>query len=212
MELLEAVFRVDAHDEWRRELIKKYDASISILDCHEMDEGGCSNLVEIALPPDQVEAVRRDMEANPTVKGMDLDTVETGLLKGIVTTSVCLGCCRIVGSETFLVGVRMNDDGSIVQRVISRDRETVRQAIARLEDLGHQVTLEKLTTLEPDMFMTGYQEDVLLIAYERGYFETPRKTDLRELSGMFGVSVATMSEILRKAQRKVMEERFREGT
>ncbi len=206
--MLEAVFRVCARDEWRKELIQKYGARVSVMDCREMAEGGCRNLVEITLDPDQVENARRDMEVNPTVESVDLDMVASGTLKGIVTTNVCLGCCRMVGSETFLVGVHMDEDGCIVQRIISKDRETVRQAMAKVEALGHDVSLEKLTTLAPDMYMTGYQEDVLMIAYERGYFESPRKTDLRELAGLFGVSVATMSEILRKAQRKVMAEHF----
>jgi predicted DNA binding protein len=209
--VLEAVFKTNAREEWRKQIIQKYGATISVMDCHEQEEGGCRNLVEIGIPPEQEEHVRGDMEANPTVDSMDLDTVEPGTLKGIVTTNVCLGCCRMVGSETFLVGVRMDEDGNIIQRIISKDRETVRQAMAKLEALGHEVTLEKLTTLEPDMYMTGYQEDVLLIAYERGYFDTPRRTDLRELSEMFGVSIATMSEILRKAQRKVMAEHFKDS-
>lgn len=208
--MLEAVFKVCARDEWRKQLIQKYGAQVSVMDCREMAEGGCRNLVEITLEPEQVEHARRDMETNPTVESMDLDTVGTGTMKGIVTTNVCLGCCRMVGSETFLVGVRMDKDGCIVQRIISKDRETVRQAMAKVEALGHDVSLEKLTTLEPDMYMTGYQEDVLMIAYEGGYFDSPRRTDLKELSKLFGVSIATMSEILRKAQRKVMAEHFRE--
>jgi predicted DNA binding protein len=207
--LLEAIFKTDAREEWRKELIQKYSASISVIDCREMDEGGCRNLVEIGIPPEQEDHVRHDMDINPTVDAMDLDTVEPGVLKGIVTTNVCLGCCRMVGSETFLVEVKMDEDGRIIQRIISKDRETVRQAMDKLEALGHDVTLMKLTTLEPDMYMTGYQEDVLMIAYERGYFDSPRKTDLKELASMFGVSIATMSEILRKAQRKVMAEHFK---
>jgi predicted DNA binding protein len=208
--LLEAVFKVCARDEWRKQLIQKYGAQVSVLDCREQKEGGCRNLVEITLEPEQVENARHDMENNPTVDSMDLDTVESGTLKGIVTTNVCLGCCRMVGSETFLVGVHMDEDGCIIQRIISKDRETVRHAMSKVEALGHQVSLEKLTTLEGDMYMTGYQEDVLMIAYERGYFDSPRSTDLRSLADMFGVSIATMSEILRKAQRKVMAEHFKE--
>ncbi len=208
--MLEAIFKTDAHEEWRKELIQKYSATISVMDCREMEEGGCRNLVEIGIPPEQEDHVRKDMEVNPTVESLDLDTVQPGTLKGIVTTNVCLGCCRMVGSETFLVQVKMDEDGCIIQRIISKDRETVRQAMGKLEALGHEVTLVKLTTLEPDMYMTGYQEDVLMIAYERGYFDSPRKTDLKELSAMFGISIATMSEILRKAQRKVMAEHFKE--
>ncbi len=199
---------MDAHEEWRKQLIQKYDANIAVLDCHELGEAGCRNLVEITIPADQVGHAMDDLKDNPTVAGVDLDDVGGGTLKGIVTTRVCLGCCRMVGSETFLVGVRMDPDGTIVQRIISRDRETVRQAMGKVEALGHAVTLEKLTTLAPDMYMTGYQEDVLMIAYERGYFDSPRRTDLRELAALFDVSIATMSEILRKAQRKVMAEHF----
>lgn len=208
--MLEAVFRVDAQEEWRKELIQKYDAKISVLDCHELGQAGCRNLVEITIPEGQAVHALADLRSNPTVADMDLDDVGGGTLKGIVTTTVCLGCCRMVGAETFLVGVRMDPDGTIVQRIISRDRETVRQAMSRVEALGHAVTLEKLTTLGPDMYMTGYQEDVLMIAYERGYFDSPRRTDLRELAALFDVSIATMSEILRKAQRKVMAEHFDE--
>jgi predicted DNA binding protein len=206
--VLEAVFKVQAHDEWRRELISKYHAEITMLDCHEREEGGCKNLVEIRVDPVHKDLVLEEMHSNSTVADIDLDEVAKGTLRGAITTSVCLGCCTLVSGETFLVGVKMNEDGSIIQRIISKDRETVRQAMAKLEALGHEVTLEKLTTLEPDMYLTGYQEDVLMIAYERGYFDSPRKTDLKELASLFSVSIATMSEIIRKAQRKVLEEHF----
>lgn len=206
--MLEAVFKVEATEEWRRELITKYHANLSVLDCHVRDEGGCMNLVEIRLAPEHMEMALHDIGHNPTVTATDLDEVEPGLLRGAVTTSVCMGCCRMVGSETFLVGVKMDEEGRIIQRIITKDRESVRAAMAKLEELGHKVSLEKLTTLEVDMYMTGYQEDVLLIAYERGYFDSPRRTDLRELAKLFGVSIATMSEILRKAQRKVLAEHF----
>ncbi len=205
---MEAVFKVEAHDEWRRELISKYHAEITMLDCHEREEGGCTNLVEIHIDPTHKDPVLAEMHKNTTVDDIDLDEVAAGTLRGAITTSVCLGCCTLVSGETFLVGVKMDGDGSIIQRIISKDRETVRQAMAKLEALGHQVTLEKLTTLEPDMYLTSYQEDVLMIAYERGYFDSPRKTNLKELASLFGVSIATMSEIIRKAQRKVMAGHF----
>jgi predicted DNA binding protein len=207
-QVLEAVLKVEAPDDWRRELIEKYDAEIHMLDCHEREEGGCKNLVDIKVGDEQLPSVLKDMEANPTVSDLDLDQTGPGHLRGAVTSNVCLGCCTLVSSETFLVGVRMDERGDIHQRIITKDRETVRHAISRLEALGHGVTLEKLTTLEPDMYMTGYQEDVLMIAYERGYFDSPRRTDLREMAALFGVSVATMSEIIRKAQRKVLAEHF----
>jgi predicted DNA binding protein len=152
--------------------------------------------------------VLQDLDANKTVESIDLDIIEPGSLHGAVTTSVCLGCCTMVSSETFLVDVKMDKDGLIHQRIISKDRESVRQAIEKVEALGHTVNLEKLNTLDASSYLTSHQEEILQIAYEKGYFDQPKRTDLKELSEFFGISISTMSEILRKAQKKVMEEYF----
>jgi len=61
----------------------------------------------------------------------------------------------------------------------------------------HQVTL------------TARQEQVLGTALEHGYFEFPRRTSLTGLSKLVGVRPSTLSEILRGAERRVMESAVR---
>jgi predicted DNA binding protein len=208
--MLEAVLAVETPREWRQEVIRKYHASISVLDCRSLPEGGCRNLIGITVDPEHTQMVVRDLERNETVEKTDLDVVAPGELKGVITTNVCIGCCTIVSKETFLVGVRMDEDGRIHQRIISKDRQTVREAIDKLEALGHTVSLESLSTLDPGSYLTSYQEDILHIATERGYFDNPKRVLLGELAEMFGISVSSMSEILRKALKKVMQEHFEE--
>ncbi len=206
--MLEAVLAVETPDEWRQEIIRKYHASISVLDCRPLDEGGCRNLIGIEVDPEHMKMMLEDLDANATVEESDMDVVTPGHLKGVITTNVCIGCCTIVSKETFLVGVHMDNEGRILQRIISKDRQTVREAIAKLEGLGHTVTLERLGTLDTASDLTSYQEDILHIAMERGYFDNPKKIKLSELAGMFDISVSSMSEVLRKALKKVMQEHF----
>ena len=206
--MLEAVLAVETPEEWRQEIINKYHASINVLDCRPLDEGGCRNLIDIEVDPEHTQMVLGDLDANATVEESDMDVVAPGHLKGVITTNVCIGCCTIVGKETFLVGVRMDEEGRIHQRIISKDRQTVREAIAKLEALGHTVSLESLSTLDTASDLTSYQEDILHIAMERGYFDNPKKVKLTELAEMFDISVSSMSEILRKALKKVMQEHF----
>ena len=54
------------------------------------------------------------------------------------------------------------------------------------------------------------QEQITRMAFERGYFDFPRKTDLKELADIFGISTSTLSEILRKGQRRIMAGYFTE--
>lgn len=58
--------------------------------------------------------------------------------------------------------------------------------------------------------LTERQREITMIAFERGYFDTPRRVKLKDLSSMTGVSQATLSEILRKGQRRILIDYLRE--
>jgi predicted DNA binding protein len=148
--------------------------------------------------------VRRD----PKVMSSDLVSVSPGVIKGVVESHECVGCRAAVGIEAFIVDARMDDRGRMVQRLIAQDRDAVKRILDRLEKRGHRVELRRLTTFDVDELLTTRQEDVVEMAWEMGYFDRPRRTGLREMAGALGVSISTMSEILRKAQRKIMEDRF----
>ncbi|NIP36877.1 MAG: bacterio-opsin activator, partial [Thermoplasmata archaeon] len=47
--------------------------------------------------------------------------------------------------------------------------------ISDLEDHRYIVELRKLTSVDVDELMTSRQEDILQIAYERGYFDYPKR-------------------------------------
>ena len=43
------------------------------------------------------------------------------------------------------------------------------------------------------------------LAYQRGYFDYPKKVGIRELADLFKISPSTLSESLRRGQRKIMQ-------
>ncbi|MDD5336986.1 MAG: helix-turn-helix domain-containing protein [Candidatus ainarchaeum sp.] len=48
------------------------------------------------------------------------------------------------------------------------------------------------------------QEKALVLAYQWGYYNYPRKADLKDLAKKLGISVASFQESLRKAENKVI--------
>ncbi|ASJ01069.1 helix-turn-helix domain-containing protein [Thermococcus gorgonarius] len=69
------------------------------------------------------------------------------------------------------------------------------------------VSVEDYTPGEnPLLKLTGRQFEVLLLAYKSGYFDSPRRVTLRELSQMLGLSPSTVKEHLRKGLKRVLEE------
>ena len=55
-------------------------------------------------------------------------------------------------------------------------------------------------------YLTVRQEEVIEIACENGYFDIPKRTNLKELADHFDVCPATLCEILQRAERKVISE------
>jgi predicted DNA binding protein len=59
--------------------------------------------------------------------------------------------------------------------------------------------------LDHQVALTERQEQVLETALAQGYFEFPRRISLTGLSELVGVRPSTLSEILRGAERRVLE-------
>jgi len=52
--------------------------------------------------------------------------------------------------------------------------------------------------------LTEQQEKAILLAFEEGYYEFPRKIDLKKLSEISGLSLSAYREHLRKAEKKLL--------
>jgi len=58
----------------------------------------------------------------------------------------------------------------------------------------------------PGEELTDRQQEALRIAYERGYFEIPRKASLEDVAEELDVAASSVSERLRRAQTQLIEE------
>jgi predicted DNA binding protein len=67
----------------------------------------------------------------------------------------------------------------------------------------------KISRLEDEKELTARQENILQIALEKGYFEFPKKITLRQLAKTLDVAPATLTEILRRGQKRVLQEHFK---
>jgi len=52
--------------------------------------------------------------------------------------------------------------------------------------------------------ITSRQEDLVRIAFDLGYFEYPKRLNLEELSAKLGISIGTLSEILRRGEKHIL--------
>ncbi len=81
----------------------------------------------------------------------------------------------------------------------------VRKAfLKKIEDYGFKII--KSSSVDGLSYMlTPRQEEVLIKAFLKGYYSFPRRACLAEIAESLGISISTLSELIRKAESKVVE-------
>ena len=96
----------------------------------------------------------------------------------MVTNRSCYICSLISKSKCFLMS-SVPVDGNIVEWTIAGpDSVTVHKLIASLKEYGYRVKFQAGGKFGDDMTLTPKEEKYLKAAFDRGYYNVPRRMDL----------------------------------
>lgn len=121
--------------------------------------------------------------------------------------------CPVFGTHDCIPRIKAVKSGYLVVVLTVPDRETLREVIDGLRAVGAQITVEWLVdggehseTTEIDVStITEKQQEALELAMERGYYETPRQTNIGELATQLGISNSAVSQRLNAAETKLVK-------
>lgn len=94
-------------------------------------------------------------------------------------------------------------------RIRATDGEPLRAVQRDCHELGVRFDVRRLDRSSPTAISDRYgltpgQREALVVAFEEGFFEVPRETNLVEIGERLGVSGQAASERLRRAERKII--------
>ncbi len=206
---MEAVISLKIPQNWMSEIPEKHPVTIKVLDRIPYSEKGVKDLVEIAGPQESMDEVLKDIRKNPLVSKVDTTMTERGKIVGAVTTSRCDICRILTDSDVFLISAETKAAGKVEWTLVMSDKDVLKGIFDRLKSKSVVAELVKLTKIDDKESLTERQDKITHVAFERGYFDYPKRISLRELARMFDVSQSTLSEILRKGQRKIVLDYFK---
>lgn len=97
-------------------------------------------------------------------------------------------------------------DGKVIWEIVASQAK-LSELGARLEALGVTYNVSSIRGLEEQRtvsLLTDRQEEVLLAAFEAGYYDTPREATLTDVAKEVDVTKATCSDILHRAEGKIV--------
>lgn len=201
--MMEALLSLKIPANWMSLISKKYPISISVLDRKPYAKHGVCDLVEIRGAQKDLERVIEEIGAAPGVHSADIALSGKNRAVGTVSTK-CFACRALTGSECFLTKAGSRKDGSIEWRLVFNRNGDLNKLIERLKTFGVDVDIIKITRKEDKKDLTDRQEELVALAFEKGYFEYPRKITLSRLASNLGLSKSTLAEILRRGQEKII--------
>jgi predicted DNA binding protein len=209
--MMEAVVSLKMPDKWIKESLLEYPSIVKIISSKPVDKKSVRDLVEIEVEKEEdLNKVMESIKTSPNVFNVDITPIERGKALAVFTTTKCIVCRLLANTDCFLTSSTSTKDGRMQWTLLISEKVPLQQLMANLERHGAEPKLVSLTEIGDKDALTARQEQITRMAFERGYFDFPRSIGLRQLAKIFGVSTSTLSEILRKGQRRIMTRYFKE--
>lgn len=158
------------------------------------------------VDPDELEAALD--EAHPVVEYVAMDsTVVESRYRIVLDTDHVETYAELVERQTYPMGALVTEHGWKVstQFADQTDLKTFRDVC---EDDGIEFRPRRLFESgvgAADDGLTASQQEALLTAYQMGYFEIPRSTDLSGLADELDTTTSALSERLRRGHQNLIE-------
>ncbi len=209
MGMMEALLSLAMPCSWIYNLAKEHQVRVLLIDTVRADEGITKDLVEINLREEDAETVIQSIHDFENVVNVEITERHKGRLLAIVEVRDCPGCESLATSDVFLLSAHTTEDKRIEWKIAFSNREDLDKLIWDLQATGSDVELVRVSNaIDDGLRLTDRQLKIVEVAFKRGYYDYPKRISIRELARIFGVSTATVSEILRRGQRKIIKEHF----
>jgi predicted DNA binding protein len=206
--MTEALLNIRIPELWVTPITENYDVNLSCqIGAYSKKSGW--GLVTIKGDDRILDKILEEIRNHQSVGGVEVKTREKGSISFIVDVVRCKPCEMLIKSKAFMVFPVDIKKGRMKWLLITDDNRTIGEISDKLEEEGYDVKIERITVFEGKNILTERQEEVIQAAFSSGYFDYPKRTGSSKLAIRLGISVSTLSEIMRAAQRRILAEYLR---
>jgi len=173
---------------------------LKVVDVRSSSSGSVKHLMD--LGEEQAKKVPKELVTPKRVENKSTVWMESG---------GCEVCNTILAQDAFLVSGKSLEDNMITYSFMVPTFEAYQNILKELQKTGHTVNVRKIGKFQQQIgILTENQERIFWLALKSGFFDYPRQVDMKDLSKKLGISPATLSEIIRRGTRRLLEHYFKQ--
>jgi predicted DNA binding protein len=204
----EVVLKITMPDNWVKDITIKYPNRIKFKECMPYGESGGRGLIEIDNTLGMTGDIIKEIEDHADVCKIDISPLNNGSVLGSIVTNKCVACRALTGSDCFMTSASSLGDGSVEWKLITGGKGSLVHLIDNLEMNGCEVELKSTVNLSTQNILTKRQEEIIQAAFQKGYYNCPKRITIKELAEIFDISQSTLGEILQRGERKIISDHF----
>ncbi len=178
--------------------------SVRILKVKQFGPYVIKETVEIAVSGNELLDIIDKLKENSNV--LDVKVIYSDDVKALVNVvGIFNEIYKILADfDVFISAMRNLHDGWSELVLMVPNNKVLKKILKRLYDAGIQMRVKSITYAKNKTILTSKQDNIIRIAYELGYYDFPRKTNLTSLAKKLNLSSATLSEILRRGEYRII--------
>ena len=210
--LVEVDVAAVGEDHWIREIRSRWNVRLRFDVCRPVgpDASRLLQMVQLTGDPGDLGAVERFLRRRPEIRALTVMALSPSrrLLRVV---SPMPGPCRGIFEIGAICGTCLfnppaGSDGTDRWRLVVPRTQRALQALARSSSPQSRETPKVLRVRRfvPKQTLTPRQAAALETAYRLGFYAFPRRTNLKEISRILGISRSSAAELLRRGESKML--------
>lgn len=197
-------------ESWIDSLCRDDSATVRLLSMKSSESGrGITHFVEITSDRVNAEELKKQLKNRSDVISSDIAAVGSNRLVGAITSNDCIICSLIIQSQTgYFIGPATTEKDCQFTYKLFMNGEGIPNFLQSLHNEGIIYRIEEIAKMSGSRSLTPKQERVLKSALELGYYDYPKRISTEDLSKANGLAPSTISEILRRAEKRIISGYF----
>ncbi len=203
--MIEALLSIRIPELWVTPITEQYPVEVACQIGGHTGKAGWG-IVTIKGDDASIDSAIDDIKVHPSVGAVEVKDRQPGAASLTVEVVRCRACRILITSKAFMVYPVAIKQGWMNWLLITDENKTVGKLMEPLRQVGCDIKIERITSLSVKGILTERQDEIIRLAFAAGYFDFPRKISSLKLAKQLGVSVSTLSEVMRAAQRRIFAE------
>jgi len=209
--MMEAELSIGGMQFWMVEAASRLGGTITITECIPWRKKGGQALFVVRGTEHGAEEVAEAIRSSPDVVSVDASRRSDGLVVGSVAMKECWIIWAILAGGCFLEKGWSTGDGRANFTILSGREGSLPRIIKTISAKRVQLDILRIAPADERPVVSRKQEALVRLALEKGYFDYPRRIEVRELARQAGLSPSAAHEMLKRGEKNIIRHYFEGG-